>query len=325
LGVRRFVARMLRAALMQMPGSHTAHEIENQRTARAVCPLCASANPAVVYDLTTVDSAEDVPGLVMRCRACRMWFKLLSDPNGLPTAYPGEYGDDPIADTYLRSPAARRFFHDTLAKATFSAHGARPRLLDIGAAEGVLLEEAARMGFDAEGVDHCEANVHTARTRGLKMTLGAAETLDYRELFDVVTMIDLIEHLPDPLRALKAAHRALKPGGELVIYTPNHRGAVVVLSKLLHAMGVRHPIREIFGRNHVCFFDDRSLPVALNLAGFDVRLEERFPYDPSRPGQYMSPVSLAAVAAAEWIGRPFKRVFRMLVFARKPRSTEQQP
>ena len=41
-------------------------------------------------------------------------------------------------------------------------------------------------------------------------------------------------------------------------------------------------------------------------------------YDPSRPGQAISPLNLAAVATAEWLGRPFGRVFRMLVYARRP-------
>src|SRR5207248_700328 len=102
-----------------------------------------------------------------------------------------------------------------------------------------------------------------ARAKGLKVRQASAENLDDVETFDVITMLDIIEHLPDPLRVLQAAHRALKPGGELVVYTPNHRAAVVGLAKTLHAMGIRSPVREIFGRNHICFFDDRSLAIAL--------------------------------------------------------------
>ena len=91
----------------------------------ATCPLCRASDYDIIYDLTTAHSHEDIPGLVVRCRACAMWFKMLSDPAGLPTAYPGEYGDDPVAETYLRGPAARLFFRDILAKTSASSSGAR--------------------------------------------------------------------------------------------------------------------------------------------------------------------------------------------------------
>lgn len=282
------------------------------------CPLCGAARYEIAYDLTIPRSADDVPGLVVRCRSCPMWFKLLSDPNAIPKAYPGEYGGDEMAQGYLLSAATRTFFRETLAKVSLGPEITRPRLLDIGAAQGALLEEAARLGFDAEGIDHCESNVHDARAKGLKVDYAAAEDLDVDAAFDVVTLMDIIEHLVDPLHVLKAAHRALKPGGELVVYTPNHRGAVVVLAKLLHAAGIGYPVREIFGRNHLGFFDDRSLPLALQKAGFEVRLRQCFPYDPARPGQEVSALNLLAVTFVEWLGKPFNRVFRMLVYARKP-------
>jgi 2-polyprenyl-3-methyl-5-hydroxy-6-metoxy-1,4-benzoquinol methylase len=286
-------------------------------SAQAVCPLCETSNYEVLYDLTAADSPEDVPGLVARCRSCPMWFKVLTGPDGIPEAYPGESGDDDLTRAYLLSDTARALFHDALTGVEVRSSGAPPRLLDIGAAQGALLAEAVRMGFDAEGIDHCASNVEAARAQGLKVTHMAAEDLDATATFDVVTMMDLIEHLPDPLRVLHAVHRALKPAGELVVYTPNHRGAVVALSRLLHAVGIHYPIREIFGRNHVCFFDDRSLPLALKKTGFAVRVLRQFPYDPSRPGQDISPLNLAAITAVEWLGKPFNRVFRMLVYARR--------
>ena len=281
------------------------------------CPLCGGRDHAVVYDLRAAAGPEAVPGLVRRCRDCGMWFKTLSDPAGLPTAYAGEHGTDDVAATYLLGDTARALFRQALAPLA-PAGTAAPRLLDVGAAQGALLEEAARLGFDAEGVDHCAENVRDARARGLRMRLAEAENLDDRARFDVVTMMDLIEHVPDPARLLAMAHRALRPGGSLVVYTPNHRAAVVLLARLLHRVGVRYPVAEIFARNHVCFFDDRTLPRMLERAGFAVGARTLAAYDPSRPGQAISPLNLAAVATAEWLGRPFGRVFRMLVYARRP-------
>ncbi|MEO8601507.1 MAG: class I SAM-dependent methyltransferase [bacterium] len=282
----------------------------------ARCPLCGAADYAIVYDLTAPHSAEDVPGLVARCRACPMWFKILTDPAGLPTDYPGEAGTDDLAATYLLSDVARELFRRMLCEVPRTA-GTTPRLLDVGAAQGALVDEATQLGFAAEGLDHSPSNVDAARRKGLAVRLGSAEDLDAQDAFDVVTLIDFIEHVPDPMRVLARVHRALKPGGELVVYTPNHRAAVVVLARLLDRLGVGYPVQEIFGRNHVCFFDDRSLPLALQRAGFAVHRQRQFRYDPRRPGQYISPLNLAAVTAVDWLGVPFGRVFRLLVHARK--------
>ena len=57
------------------------------------------------------------------------------------------------------------------------------------------------------------------------------------------------------------------------------------------------------------------LPIALQKQGFALHSISLFPYDPSRPGQPISPVSLAAVTAVEWLGKPFNRMFRMVVHA----------
>ena len=286
-----------------------------------VCPLCGSASTRLAYDLTAAGFADAVPGRVMRCRACALWFKATPPAVRIPTEYSGETGDDAIAQTYLHSDAARTLFRAVLTNLRASVGGSRPRLLDIGTAQGALLEEAGRMGFDAEGIDHSASNVRSACARGLRVTLAAAEGLGAVEAFDAITMIDIIEHLHDPLRVLRAAHRALKPGGELAVYTPNHRAAVVLLARALYAAGVRQPVHEIFGRNHLCFFDDRSLPLALRRTGFELTALQRFPYDPARPGQDMSRLSLAVVAVVECMGRPVRRVFRMLAYARKPVAT----
>jgi hypothetical protein len=86
---------------------------------------------------------------------------------------------------------------------------------------------------------------------------------------------------------------------------------------MLHTVGPDFAIREIFGGNHLTFFDDRTLPFALKTAGFSIRKMHLSPYDPSRPGQPMSLLNIAAVATIEQLGRPFGRMFRMLIYSSK--------
>src|SRR5437867_4384969 len=126
----------------------------NAKWAHALCPLCGASNTEIVYDLTAVHSSEDVPGVVVRCRSCPMWFKRLTGPDAIPKAYPGESGDDAIAHGYLLGEAARALFRQALGGLRYNSLGVKPRLLDIGTGQGALLEEAERLGFDAEGIEH---------------------------------------------------------------------------------------------------------------------------------------------------------------------------
>ena len=233
------------------------------------CPLCGVVDYEVMYDLRRVRTPRSIPGLIARCRWCPMWFKILSEGENLFNAYQQDYADSEATAKYMLSEAARSVYRRVLAEISISGKGRRPRLLDIGTGAGALLEEAHRLGFEAEGIDLCEPLVKRAQARGLHVRCLPAEQLADGEPFDVITILDLIEHLPQPLAMLAAARRLLRAGGELVVYTPNHRGAVVLLARLLHSVGLGFAVNEIFGSCHVCFFDDRSLPSALRKAGFE--------------------------------------------------------
>jgi len=282
------------------------------------CPLCASKDLEVVYDLGPARSPHDVPGAIARCRGCAMWFKLIAAPEMIEAAYQGDYGQDDSGAEYFAGERTRRLFREILKPLVGQGPGKEPKLLDIGAGPGTLVEEAGHLGFAAEGIDLSEANVERARARGLKITKVSAEQLSADGAFDVVTMLDIIEHVPAPVEMLRAAYRALRPGGTAVIYTPNHRSAIVRVAQVMHRCGLRGPMYEIFGQNHVCFFDDRSLAAAVRHAGFEVRTQKILAYDPRRPGQYVSFVNLAALTAIEMMAAPMRLGFRLLTYATRP-------
>jgi SAM-dependent methyltransferase len=285
----------------------------------AHCPLCGGIEYKVVFDLREVSNILSVPGLIARCLHCSMWFKIVSEPGCLSQAYGDAYAAAEITEQYMLGDAARVFFRKILSEIgiTVTPGTTKPRLLDIGTGLGGLVEEAQKLGYEAEGVDLCEPLVQKARARGLRVHCKLAEELDAEANFDVVTMLDVIEHVTEPLKLLATARRLLKSGGRLVVYTPNHRAAIVVLTRFLNRLGICFAVNEIFGGNHVCFFDDRSLPVALRKQAFSLHSITLSPYDPTRPGGPMSPVSLAAVTAVEWLGKPFNRMLRMVVHAAK--------
>jgi len=246
-----------------------------------------------------------------------MWFKAISSLDSIKQAYDQEYSENAALSPYMNSTATHSFLRKMLKQVTYQTGSTQPILLDIGCGTGTMLEEAQALGYTPEGIELCRGLADIAHKKGFSVHHGNAMDLNETEKYDVVTAMDIIEHIPSPLTLLRAVHQSLKPGGELVIYTPNHRGAVVILAKMLVRVGVDFAFRNIFGSNHVCFFDDCTLAAALNSAGFKVRSMWKFPYDPRRPGMRMSLANLVIIRAVEELGRPFGAVFRMIAFARK--------
>ncbi len=97
----------------------------------------------------------------------------------------------------------------------------RPHILDVGCGTGANLQMLSRFGV-AEGVDVSVAALDFCRARGLaKVKQGAAESLPYEDAaFDLVTGLDVVEHLDDDIAGLKEMRRVLRPGGRAVLFVP---------------------------------------------------------------------------------------------------------
>lgn len=102
--------------------------------------------------------------------------------------------------------------------------GGRPeglRLLDVGAGSGILLEVASELGFDAEGVEPSDWLRMTAHKHGCKIN---ADVIPHPEIlgpYDIVTLIDVVEHVSEPFEMIQNAAKLLKAGGTIVIVTPD--------------------------------------------------------------------------------------------------------
>ena len=97
----------------------------------------------------------------------------------------------------------------------------RPRILDVGCGTGANLLMLSEYG-DAEGVDISEDALAFCRERGLdKVRLGAGEQLPYDDgTFDLVTALDVVEHMDDDLAGLREMRRVLRPGGRVLLFVP---------------------------------------------------------------------------------------------------------
>ena len=101
-----------------------------------------------------------------------------------------------------------------------------PNLLDIGCAQGFFLYNASKAGYTTKGIEISQdAAEYAIMEFGLDIEAKPFEELRFPENhFDVVTLWQVLEHVPYPLTVLKEVHRILKPGGLLVASTPDIAG-----------------------------------------------------------------------------------------------------
>ena len=98
------------------------------------------------------------------------------------------------------------------------------RILDVGCGTGTMLTYLATLG-QADGVDIDEEAVGYCHDRGLaQVTQAPADHLPYDDAtFELVTALDVVEHIDDDLGVLREMKRVLKPGGGLLITVPAYR------------------------------------------------------------------------------------------------------
>lgn len=121
------------------------------------------------------------------------------------------------------------------------------KLLDIGCGGGILAEQLAKLGADVTGIDLADDSLAVAKLHALESQITnvqykkeSAEEHSYnnQEQYDVVTCLEMLEHVPDPRSVVQAAVSACKPGGTIFFSTLNktlkcYLLAIVAAEKML--------------------------------------------------------------------------------------------
>jgi SAM-dependent methyltransferase len=198
-------------------------------------------------------------------------------------------------------------------------------LLDLGAHVGRLMHLAAGRGWAAEGVELNPATAaFAARATGLPVHRMDARTLSAGgRRWGSVTLVDVLEHIPEPVEALAAAREVMERGGWIAVKVPHGR---VQLAKEHLRARLRPGYRPTVADNlvHVSHFGVRSLERALRRAGFgELRVEVAPPELP--PGRGARASAARAARRAAWrLGRVLPRgvesplSLHLLAYARRP-------
>jgi 2-polyprenyl-6-hydroxyphenyl methylase/3-demethylubiquinone-9 3-methyltransferase len=157
------------------------------------------------------------------------------------------------------------------------------RVLDVGCGGGLLAEGMARRGARVTGIDLAPGALEVARLHALE----AGVTVDYRQVaaevladtecgaFDLVTCLEMLEHVPDPAKVVQALAQLVRPGGDVVCSTINRNPkafafAIVGAEYLLRLLpaGTHQYARLIRPSELARWGRDAGLAVA-DLAGLD--------------------------------------------------------
>jgi len=239
--------------------AYTAEEVE-----AVPCPLCQAA--------TSVQLGQEWSLGIVQCTECDLVYitPRLREPEknywGDKAAALRKYG--PIF-AGLRSHDRDRGYEEHLAR--LRALKPTGRLLDIGTHCGFFLRRARHQGWELYGIEPSPTNAALAREHfGLHVQTGYLEDGSFpAEYFEVVTLIDVLEHVPTPVSLLQTISKVLKPGGILFVKVPNVRWNLLKYRLLRHS-----PWRgrfDIFdSREHVVQYSQATLSKMLAQAGLRV-------------------------------------------------------
>src|SRR5436309_13444290 len=151
------------------------------------------------------------------------------------------------------------------------AVGSGGRVLDVGASSGYLAEPLAERGNTIVGLELDAEAARDAEAYCERVLVGDVETMELPlepGSFDVVLCGDVVEHLRDPVATLVRLRPFLKPGGRLVLSTPNVANWAIRLSLLGGRW--RDTDRGLLDRTHTHLFTGATLAEAVERAGYRV-------------------------------------------------------
>ena len=270
------------------------------------CPLCGEANPGrfrLYYD-------SEIK--LFQCRSCTFIAQYIGPgavtfdlSHSKPTAAVAEREHQ---DSYVRRRG--RMLCDTVCQIMKRAN--RGRILDVGCGRGYFLDLCSRKGLDCFGVEPQNDFLPTLESRFPGRIAHGRYHKDMfpSGTFDVITFVQVLEHIPDPVKPLAIARHHLKSGGLLVVEVPSVNAPHFLLYRCTGVQQFIRPPRGVL-RSHVNYFSPRTLSRSATNAGFtkETMITGRWRHKYSGPlhfiARFVDPMlNLLRMGGILWMGRP---------------------
>lgn len=229
---------------------------------RVTCLLCGEADCSTLHEWDSPYESVPMRFQVAKCPACGFLF---TNPRLSQTALIRYYSERTqyANDDYHQIAEVRPRYENFLE--ALARHGCNQRrLFEIGCDKGQFLHIAREQGWTVAGIE-LSAGADIARERyGLPVRRVSLEEAELApENCDAVVMLDVLEHISQPMHCLRAVSAALAPGGLFLIKVPNVRHE--------HGLYIRLRGRALgFGAHeHLSHFSQRTLTQALRIAGME--------------------------------------------------------
>lgn len=150
---------------------------------------------------------------IVECMECGLRFlNPMPDPRDLPQIY--DY--DIYEDSTNHNPVLQEYFYETLSKQSSRLK----KVLEIGCGTGEFLAFLESKGIEVAGVEFADS-AQRVKFKG-ELYVGRMEDIEIQEAaFDAVLLLNVIEHLADPMDVLRKIKKMLAPGGVLLLRHPN--------------------------------------------------------------------------------------------------------
>ena len=215
------------------------------------CNLCGSTGCAILFGAGVAQINQ-----IVKCDQCELIYaNPRKDADHVELkSWRDDPGWDPVREHRQRFEKERLQTRDYANTRAFinRLHPDRGRLLEIGSGFGFLLQTFRMDGWKVTGVEP-DRNLarYSKAKQGIETISCVLETANIpNESVDVVIMLHVIEHVPDPVGTLREIYRVLKPGGHLILETPRYD---TLMFKLL---GRRE--RSLSCDGHIYFFTTES-------------------------------------------------------------------
>ena len=152
-------------------------------------------------------------------------------------------------------------------------HGGR--LLDVGCATGVFLDMMRKKGWDVEGLEISDELASYAR-KAFSLNVHVKDLTREKlntEPFHVITLFDVIEHIPDPNQMISACKDLIVDDGVLLLRTPTEEGLLRDIAKVIYRMSLskaEFPMLWFYSFEHIHSFSLKTLSAILKKHGFSI-------------------------------------------------------